>query len=321
MAAQAGIGFSKFVLLVGAGLTGSVLLKNTRLSDILSEIQSLTSNLDRGGESSHGASDHVAALAAQVGRIQKELRQLPSGPIIVNSNSGRSGNLASLAMPAAMLGALGYGYMWWKGLSLSDFMYVTKRNVANVVASMTKHLDQLSEALAATKRHLTQRIENIDEKMDEQKELSKLIKNEVSDVRGDLSQIGFDIEEIQKMVCGLEKKIGMLDGKQDFANVGVAYLCRFVGGDKDGSMAKYLENMPAKASKMLPAPVYAEDNSLKGLQYIADTIQSGDFGKTNANASLQNEIDDHRTTTPPTGATRVQKSRTNSASLGRTIST
>lgn len=321
MAAQAGIGFSKFVLLVGAGLTGSILLKNTRLSDILSEIQSLTSRLDKGGQSSHDTSDHVTALAAQVGRIQKELRQLPSGPIIVNPNSGQSGNLASLAMPAAMLGALGYGYMWWKGLSFSDFMYVTKHNMANVVTSMTKHLDQVSAALAAAKRHLTQRIENIDEKMDEQKEISKLIKNEVSDVRGDLSQIGFDIEEIQKMVCGLEKKIGMLDGKQDFANVGVAYLCRFVGGDKDGSMTKFLENFPAKASKMLPSPVYAEANSLKGLQYIADTIQSGSFEKTNANAAPQNEINDHAIKTLPTGATKAQKSLTNSSSLSRTIST
>ena len=31
----------------------------------------------------------------------------------------------------------------------------------------------------ATKRHLTQRIENLDGKMDQQVELSKLIKNEV----------------------------------------------------------------------------------------------------------------------------------------------
>ena len=31
----------------------------------------------------------------------------------------------------------------------------------------------------ATKRHLTQRIENLDGKLDEQKEISKLIKNEV----------------------------------------------------------------------------------------------------------------------------------------------
>ncbi|KAH9323015.1 hypothetical protein KI387_017654, partial [Taxus chinensis] len=310
MATQAGIGVSKLVLLVGAGLTGSVLLKNTRLSDILSEIQSLLRGLDKGRVSSNGTSDHITALVDQVERIKNELRNLPSGPIIFNPNSGQSGNLASFAMPAAMLGVVGYGYMWWKGFSFSDLMYVTKRNVANVVASMTKQLDHLSSALAATKRHLTQRIENIDEKMDEQKELSKSIKNEVFDVRGDLSQIGFDIEGIQKLVSGLEEKIGMLDGKQDFANVGVAYLCKFVGGEKDGNMAKFLQNFPAKASKMLPPPVYAEAQSLKGLQYIADTIRSGGIGQTNAN-----EIDDLTTQIPRTGATKIQKSHIDGSSL------
>eukprot|EP01018_Ginkgo_biloba_P014133 Gb_30348 [translate_table: standard] len=93
-------------------------------------------------------------------------------------------------------------------------MYVTKRNVENVVASVTKQLDQVSTALAATKRHLTQRLENVDGKLDEQKEISKVIKDEVFEVRGDLSQIGFDIEAIQKMVSGLEGKIVTLEDKQ-----------------------------------------------------------------------------------------------------------
>ena len=73
----------------------------------------------------------------------------------------------------------------------------------------------------ATKRHLTQRIECLDGKMDEQKEISKLIKNEVFEVREDISQIGFDIDAIQKMVSGLEGKIKSLEDKQDFANAGL----------------------------------------------------------------------------------------------------
>ncbi|GER34653.1 hypothetical protein STAS_10902 [Striga asiatica] len=82
-------------------------------------------------------------------------------------------------------------------------MYVTKQNMANAVANLTKHLDHVSEALAATKRHLTQRIENLDGKLDEQVEISRLIRNEVNDVRGDVSQIDFDLNELQRMVSGL----------------------------------------------------------------------------------------------------------------------
>uniref|UniRef100_A0A0D6QUD1 DUF1664 domain-containing protein n=1 Tax=Araucaria cunninghamii TaxID=56994 RepID=A0A0D6QUD1_ARACU len=323
MAMQAGMGFSKVLFLLGAGFAGSVALKNGRLSDILSEIQSLIVRMDERKGSSSGDSDNSAALLAQVRRLAQEVRHISSSRAVtvVNGNSEQSGNLASLAMPVAMLGALGYGYMWWKGFSFSDLMYVTKQNMTNVVASMTKHLDQVSAALAAAKRHLTQRIENLDEKMDEQKELSKLIKNEVFDVRGDLTQIGFDIDAIQKMVCGLEDKIGTLEDKQDIANIGICYLCNFVGGDKDGRMGNFLQNFQAKASKKLPAPVYSEPKSLKGLQYIADAIESGVTKKENLNAATQNEINDLDTKTPPAGATKLQKLVIDGASLSRTIKT
>lgn len=320
---MAGLGVSKIMILAGAGLAGSVVLKNGRLSDIISEIQSMITRLDKGGESLNGNSDNTAVLEAQVRRLAREIRQLTaSRPItIMNGNSGQSGNLASFAVPVAALGALGYGYMWWKGLSFTDLLYVTKRNMANVVSSFTKQLDQISVVIAATKRHLTQRIENLDGKMDEQKELSVLIKNEVVDVRGDLTQIGVDIETIQNLISGLEGKIGTLEDKQDFANAGVLYLCHFVGGAKDGNMEKFLQNFPGKSPAKRSAPAYVEAKSMKGLQYIADTIQSGAIGKANVNAVLQNKIDDLATGKSSTQATEIQMPRVNDRSLSRTCST
>lgn len=298
MATQAGLGISKIMILVGAGLAGSVVLKNGRLSDIISEIQSMITRLDKGGESLNGNSDNTAVLEAQVRRLAQEIRQLGASRPITIMN-GNSGNLASFAVPAAAVGALGYGYMWWKGLSFTDLMYVTKRNMANVVSSFTKQLDQISAVIAATKKHLTQRIENLDGKMDEQKELSALIKNEVVDVRGDLTQIGFDVEAIRNLISGLEGKIGTMEDKQDFANAGVLYLCHFVGGANDGNMAKVLQ----------------------GLRYITDTIQSGAIEKANVNAILQNKIDDPATGKSSRRATEIQKPHVNDQSLTRTCST
>ncbi|MBA0782841.1 hypothetical protein Goshw_029996, partial [Gossypium schwendimanii] len=39
MAMQTGVGLSKILILAGAGYTGTVLLKNGKLSDILGELQ------------------------------------------------------------------------------------------------------------------------------------------------------------------------------------------------------------------------------------------------------------------------------------------
>jgi hypothetical protein len=37
-----------------------------------------------------------------------------------------------------------------QGISFSDLMYVTKRNMVNVVSSMTKHLEQVQSSLAVS---------------------------------------------------------------------------------------------------------------------------------------------------------------------------
>lgn len=282
---------TRLLILVGAGLTGSIVLKDGRLSDILSDLQGLLIKQAGAGDSSNSGSDNSAAIASQVRRLAQEVRELAQSRSItvLNGNSSQSGNLSSLVVPVAAVGAMGYCYMWWKGWSFSDWMYVTKRNIANVTASFNKQLDQVSSALAGVKRHLTQRLENVDAKLDEQKEISKLIKNEVFEVRGDLTQIGFDIDSIQKMVSGLEGKIVTLEDKQDFANAGVWHLCQFVGGMKDGSMPQFIQDFPARARIERPAPQFTDGNSLKGLQYIADTIQSATVDQTNVKAILQND--------------------------------
>ncbi|KAL6556144.1 hypothetical protein OROGR_005432 [Orobanche gracilis] len=240
MAMHAGIGLSRIIFIVGAGYTGTILVKNGKFSDLLGELQNLVKGMENKGESV-GDSDHSDAIVAQVR------------------------NLTSLLMPAAALGVIGYGYMWWKGLSFSDLMYVTKQNMANAVTNLTKHLDHVSEALAATKRHLTQRIENLDGKLDEQVEISKLIRNEVNDVRGDVSQIGFDLDELQRMVSGLDGKLLSLEGKQELANAGVVYLCGIVNGRK------------VKMPEMLQDQSKVTGNStqtLMGLKEIAGSVAS-----------------------------------------------
>lgn len=42
-------------------------------------------------------------------------------------------------------------YFWnGQGISFSDLMYVTKRNMASAVTNLTKHLEGVSEALAVS---------------------------------------------------------------------------------------------------------------------------------------------------------------------------
>ncbi|XP_021911812.1 uncharacterized protein LOC110825648 [Carica papaya] len=293
MAMQTGIGFSKILILAGAGYTGTILFKNGKLSDVLGELQSLVKGLEKSGDRLDGESDVSDAIAAQVKRLAMEVRQLASSRqiTVMNGSSGSIGNLTSLVVPAATLGALGYGYMWLKGISFTDLMYVTKRNMANAVSNLTKHLEQVSEALSSAKRHLTQRIQNLDDKMDKQNELSKAIQENVALAREDLTSIEGDLMALQNMICGLDGKIGTLEYKQDIANIGVMYLCNFVGG-KNVKMPEVLQEQlqisgNSKARALL---ANVETPSSMGLKDLAD-IFSGSLDQTGSDLAPKDGID------------------------------
>ncbi|XP_010913208.1 uncharacterized protein [Elaeis guineensis] len=308
MAMQAGMSPSKVLILVGAGLTGSVILRNGRLSDVLLELQELM----KGIKEVEVSSNHYdpSLLAAQIRHLAQEVRDLTlSRPVaIINGDSTSSGSLSSYIMPAAAVGAIGYCYMWWKGWSFSDVMFVTKRNMANAVANVSKQLEQISAALATTKRHLTQRLENLDGKLDEQKETSQLIMNEVNEVKTGLSQIGFDIESIQRMVSGLEGRIGLIENKQDITNAGIWYLCQFAGGIKEGLNTKYFQEAGEKLQSTPFSLTFSGDKSLKGLQFLAETVEDGGAEKLKSSTILQKDLQEKPVKSIFSKATTIHRS-------------
>ncbi|KAL7110858.1 hypothetical protein ACP275_05G052400 [Erythranthe tilingii] len=278
MAMQTGVAASKVLILVGAGVTGSVILRSGQLSDLLSHLQDLIKRLNE-AETSPGKYD-AALLAAQVRQLAKEIKELSlSNPVtIFNGNSSSSGSYVSYILPAAAVGAAGYCYMRWKGWSFSDVMYVTKNNMANAVASVSKQLDHVSEALASTKRHLTKKLENLDWKLDEQREISKFICNDVTEVKSNLNQIGFDIGLIHEMVSGLEGKIELLESKQDVTNSGLWYLCQVAGNIKDDKSTKIIQDVGAKLidNKSTAVP---GGGGAKGLQFIVGSDEPSKLQK------------------------------------------
>ncbi|KAJ8423204.1 hypothetical protein Cgig2_006757 [Carnegiea gigantea] len=195
MAMQTGVASSKVLILLGAGLTGSVILKSGRLSDVLLQLQELIKGVNEADISSTkidpvllAAQTNTMTVLRRAAWILHTTALRPMVTSYVRSNAGvhvclypslTSGGYGSYLVPAAALGAMGYCYMWWKGWSFSDVMFVTKKNMANAVASVSKQLDNLSESLATTKKHLSKRLEKLDWKMEELKETSEQILSDV----------------------------------------------------------------------------------------------------------------------------------------------
>ncbi|XP_020204991.1 uncharacterized protein LOC109790284 [Cajanus cajan] len=271
MALQAGVNTSKVLILVGAGLTGSVMLRSGQLSGLIAQLQELLKGVDD-VEILPGGYD-AALISAQIRQLAQEIRELTlSQPVtIFKANSSSTGSFASYLLPAAAIGAMGYCYMWWKEWSFSDVMFVTKRNMVNAVATVSKQLENVHETLASTKRHLTKRLEGLDLKMEEHNELGQLISNDVNEVKSNLSQIGCDIEVIHTMISGLEGKLKLVEGKQDKTNSGLWYLCQFAEGFNDRPNGQKDIAKPRTRTIMTP-----EEKTLKGLQFFATTTDTAE---------------------------------------------
>lgn len=267
MALQTGVSSSKVLILVGAGLTGSIVFNSGRLSELVAQLQEILKGVDEAEVSSNKFDS--ALLAAQIRQLAQDIKELSlSAPItIYNGNSTSSGSYASYLVPAAALGAMGYCYMWWKGWSFTDAMFVTKRNMANAVTTVSKQLENVSQTLATTRRHLSKRLESLDWKLEEQKEISQLIADDVDDVKLNLSQIGLNVEVIHQMVSGLEDKIELIESKQDVTNSGLWHLCQLADGFQDAQKSKKIKDVGGTNNLRLPY----EETSAKGLQFISET--------------------------------------------------
>ncbi|GAU38716.1 hypothetical protein TSUD_396450 [Trifolium subterraneum] len=145
MAMQSGIGLSKIIFVAATGYTGTLLLKNGKLSELIGELQLLVKGLENHGNQAEGEGE--MDLVAQVHCLVNDFRALvPNRPIPIVVNDGNS-----LLVSAAALGVAGYGYIWWKGLSFSDIMFLTKHNMEKAVADLTTKLQHASDVIAVNK--------------------------------------------------------------------------------------------------------------------------------------------------------------------------
>ncbi|XP_066313686.1 uncharacterized protein [Miscanthus floridulus] len=223
---QAGMGLTRFVLLVGIGAVGGpIAARSGKLGELLRDLQESLREKGAGVESAP-VNDDTNIVAKALAQLTNEVHHVVTRPIIQVDTGNGAGS--ALIVPAAAVGTVGYCYMWWKGISFSSLMYVTKRNMANAVASMTKHLEQVQSSLAAAKKHLSQRIQHVDDKLEQQKEISVQIRDQVTGAKLKIKNIGSDMDNIKNMVMGLDEKMDSIEAKQNYSCVAVDYLCQFI---------------------------------------------------------------------------------------------
>ncbi|KAL0010324.1 hypothetical protein SO802_005432 [Lithocarpus litseifolius] len=193
------LNFSILQNLIRKGFAILVSLGWGLFSDFIVQLQAVLRGVNEAETEKYGS----AAIAAQMRHLAQGIRELAvSRPVTVfNGNSTSSGiwincSYAFYLVPTAAIGTMGFCYMCWKRLPASSVMFVTKLDMEKAVATVSNQLERVRESISATKRELTQKLENLNRKVEQQKETSTLIANDIDKVNLNLSQIRRDVQSI-----------------------------------------------------------------------------------------------------------------------------
>jgi hypothetical protein len=185
----------------------------------------------REGEEREGEGASDTALSLQVKRLAQELRSLASSSrtvTVVQGGNGSGVSFTTFVLPAAVVGAVGYGYMKWKGFSFGDVMYVTRRGMNSAVEQMGKQLEHVSAALSSTRKHVNQRLDTVSGKLDDSVAMTGLIKDQVEEVKSTVGRSIYEIGNVNQKMEGLGLKIDEIQESQSFANQGIYLLIEWV---------------------------------------------------------------------------------------------
>ncbi|KAH7570524.1 hypothetical protein ACOSP7_018730 [Xanthoceras sorbifolium] len=217
----------KLTILVGAGLVGSVLAQEGRLSTVSDFVSGafkiVFKQIKQDDSGSSVSKPRNDTLLAQVNSLRQELQILTSNrPITIVTGTGSGTRKYGMIIVVVVVG---YGYVWWKGWKLPDMMFATKRSLSDACNNVAKQLEDVYLSISTAQRQLSSKITTVDRDVDKIAEISQATHEEVTLLRGRSKLIGEEFESVRDVVQTLESKLTQIEGKQDMTTQGVKKLC------------------------------------------------------------------------------------------------
>ncbi|VVA92406.1 unnamed protein product [Arabis nemorensis] len=218
--------FGKLTILIGAGLVGSVLAKESGFSDVSNMVTGALKIVFRQLKQEEPAKSvskpRNDILMAQVNSLRNELQLLSSSrPITIVTTAGSGGRKYGLII---IIGVIGYGYVWWKGWKLPDFMFATRRSLSDACNNVGNQIDGFYSSLSGTKRELSSKIDRMGRTLDANTEIIQETGREVDELRDGTANMKVDVRSVFDAVETLASKVYRIEGNQDITLKGVVAL-------------------------------------------------------------------------------------------------
>uniref|UniRef100_A0A3Q7GHI7 DUF1664 domain-containing protein n=1 Tax=Solanum lycopersicum TaxID=4081 RepID=A0A3Q7GHI7_SOLLC len=233
------------------GIVGSVLAKEGRLPDVSDffsgAFKIALRQIRQDKSTSSTPKPRNDSLLQQVNSLRQELQLLASNRSVTIVTSSGSGSSRYTIIIVVVV--MGYGYIWWKGWKLPEFMFATRRSLSDACGSVSKQLESVYTSISATKRHLASRIDRVDTKIDDCVDNTAATRDEVSEIRGKVRTFGEDVQSVHLVVQSLETKISRIEGRQNETNYGVGKLLSFVRSIETRRPKEQIEAPPSSSSR------------------------------------------------------------------------
>ncbi|KFK28104.1 hypothetical protein AALP_AA8G473100 [Arabis alpina] len=217
------LALGKLGILVGAGLLVAKEVGLPDVSNLVSGAFKIVFNQLKQEEPSKAVSKpHNDALLAQVSSLRHELQLLGSNrPISIVTTSGSGGGKYGYII---MIGVLGYGYVWWKGWRLPDFMFATRRSLSDACNNVGNQIDGFYTSLSGTKQEIGSKIDKMDRSLDANTETIEKTGREVAELQDSTSNIKVDVRSVFDAFETLASKVCRIEANQDITLKGVGAL-------------------------------------------------------------------------------------------------
>ncbi|KAL1187616.1 hypothetical protein V5N11_031606 [Cardamine amara subsp. amara] len=216
----------KLTILIGAGLVGSVLAKEGSLPDVSNFVSGALKlvfrQLKQEEPSKPASKPHDDILMAQVNSLRHEVQLLYSkSPITIVTTGGSGGKKYGYII---IIGVISYGYVWWKGWKLPDFMFATRRSLSDACNNVGNQIDGFYSSLSGTKRELSSKIDRMGRSLDANTEIIQETGREVTELREGTENMKDDVRLVFDAVENLASKVYRIEGNQDITLRGVGAL-------------------------------------------------------------------------------------------------
>ncbi|CAM8970718.1 unnamed protein product [Rhodiola kirilowii] len=298
----------KLGLIVGAGLIGSVLVKEGQVSNFTNLLSGAFKiayrQLSKGDPAA--VKPRNDSLMEQVNSLRQELMSLNAnrGMVIVTGSGSGSSKYGIVVIVVVGCG----GYAWWKGWKFPNMMFATKRGLSEACDVVAKQLEDLYSSLRLSRRELSSKIDSVGSQVEEVTEFTADTNRKVNEISQEISGTSKNIQFVQETVYSLRTKIERIEEKQDATNIGVRQL---VG------VANEIKNNRASSRNQALPPPSPSGQALQRRQLVSTLQPTKSLPAPEPSTSSENsdEIQQQVPVTP--SATRRQDLRVYSeASLG-----